>query len=100
MRRYAAAVIGSMANMIVLWNVTSWDVLEVMFMGIISLILEVWICILAKAFLRKYVEWQQAEQLRIEKAAARRRRRENYKNYDLRELENDEWYEVPLDQAM
>lgn len=93
-------MIGSIANMVILWNITSWDVPEVIFMGAVCCILEIWMCILVKAILQRYLLWQQAEQMRIEQAAARQRRRKNYKDYDLRRVEEDEWYEVPLDQAM
>lgn len=92
-------MIGSIANMIMLWNITSWDVLEVIFMGFVCCILEIWGCILAKAILQRYLDWQIAEQVRVEQAAARQRRRNNYKDYDLRQTEEDEWYEVPLDQT-
>lgn len=101
MRRiYITAVFASITNMIIFWHMTTWDILAVIFMAFVCCILEIWICSMAKAFLQQYILWQQAEQMRIEQAAARQRRRRNYKNYDLRQTEEDEWYEVPLNQAM
>lgn len=90
----------SVTNMIILWNITTWDILEILFMGVICYVLEVWVCILVKEFLQHYTEWKLAEIRRTERSAARKRRRENYRDYNLRQMEEDEWYEVPLDLVM
>ena len=95
-----ATVVGIMANMIILWNITTWEIIEILFCGIICFWLEVCSCIMFKEFLQHYTEWRQAEKLRIAQAKARKHRKEGSWDYDLRGAEEDMWYEVLLDEAM
>ena len=95
-----AALTGIAANMIILWNITTWDILEILFAGIICFILEVWIGILVKEFLRSYTDWQRAEQNRIKRAEEKKHRKEGSWDYDLRGTEEEMWYEVSLDRAI
>lgn len=87
------------ANISLLWNLTSADILRVAAGAVVITMFEVsvmfWVGYLAMC----WIDWRTAERNRILQAEAKRRRRRNFRDIDLRG-EEDIWIEVQLDEAI
>lgn len=82
------------ANISLLWNLTSADILRVAAGAVVITMFEVsvmfWVGYLAMC----WIEWKAAERNRIRRAEAKRRRKKNFKDIKLRRPETDVWIEV------
>lgn len=82
------------SNISLLWKLTSMDILEVVFGGLIIATVEAYALYFTGYLAILFVEWQIAEKNRIRQAEAKRRRRKNFKDIKLRRPETDVWIEV------